>query len=199
MWDAIALILTSQLWSIYGSVYAYQYVCMYKSICKWLFDDWQILLNNNGQIEGRIINISGQNQNKIFAKCNHYHRYVVSSLRHQTITWTIQPFETNFSDIGIKRWQFSFKEIHLKMTTASVEENSFIILSSGGVGRTLYSYTVLAWWQWDCLWGMRHDLLTSPLVDLNIVWNDLVEQWIMGSHDRWQCPPFLSNHWQSPC
>ena len=48
----------------------------------------------------------------------------LSPVRHQAITWThadllsIRPLETNFSEIWIKIPNFSFKKMHLKMSSA---------------------------------------------------------------------------------
>ena len=57
-------------------------------------------------------------------------------------------------------------------------------------------YTVLAWWQYYCQWSMRHSLQLASitllrLIGLNLGCACFKSQWIMNSHDKWECPPFF--------
>ena len=56
-------------------------------------------------------------------------------------------------------------------------------------------YTVLAWWQQDCHWGMKHGPQSSGInllwsVGLYIGWDCLVSRCIVGSPDQWEFSPF---------
>ena len=58
-------------------------------------------------------------------------------------------------------------------------------------------YTVLAWCQWDCRWGMRH---TLQLAGVTLLWLvDLDICWSQGFGGNSQVLTFFKGHWQSPC
>ena len=65
-------------------------------------------------------------------------------------------------------------------------------------------FAVLAWWQLDCQWCMRHGLLLAgirllSLAGLDIDRDCLVPHCIMISRDQWEFPSFLRPQWQSLC
>ena len=95
----------------------------------------------------------------------------------------------------------------LIMSSKTFCEMGSLLLASPGyhhAGMVLDCYTVFAWWQWDCHLGARHGLQLaginrSWLVGLDIAWDCLGHNGLWGSCEQWECPPFFSSHWQSPC
>ena len=61
-------------------------------------------------------------------------------------------------------------------------------------------YRALAWWQYGCQWGVRHGLQLAGitllwLVGVNMYWDCLVSQCIVGSRDWCELPLFYKGHW----
>ena len=76
--------------------------------------------------------------------------------------------------------------------------------------RRLVCYTLPAWWQQDCQWGMKHGLPLAGVACSVIDWFkyrlgdsrylNFIRFWeIMGSHDQWEYPLLFRCHWPFLC